>query len=330
LSRIRFIEVILFSIQITACSGRVRANIEPLDFEFSTKIPATTIGTSTPFPLMSDTPPENPPTYIYTPTNSPSQTIPSIPTASPIPTTTPSPSDTPVPTMEMTFQYIPAGFVTAPVLLYHQISDKGEGNRYYVTVEDFREQMQILRDLGYQTITPSDLVNVLIHGGELPVRPVVITFDDGNLSVYQNAFPIMHEMGFVGALYIYVNRLNSVEHVNVEQLMEMVDNGWEIGSHSMSHANLIDYSSIAPYELYQSRLTLEDAIEGPVVTFAYPYGRADNYIRGMIGEYGYIAGMGLGPSWEHTLDTITYLSRIEVQSDYDLDKFISLLPWKEN
>jgi peptidoglycan/xylan/chitin deacetylase (PgdA/CDA1 family) len=226
--------------------------------------------------------------------------------------------------MEMTFQYTPTGFVTAPILLYHQISDEGNGNRYFVTVDDFHDQMQILRDLGYQSITPSDLVNVLIHGGELPVRPVVITFDDGNLSVYQNAFPIMHEMGFVGALYIYVDRLNSKDHVNGEQLMEMVDNGWEIGSHSMSHADLIDYPSSAPYELSQSRLTLEDAIEEPVVTFAYPYGHADGYIRGMIGEYGYIAGMGLGPSWEHTLDTITYLRRIEVQRDYDLDKLTSL------
>lgn len=321
--------VILFSIQITACSGRVHANIKPLDFEFYTKIPATTFKSLTPFTVLSDTPINNLPTYTYTPTNNLSKTVSPIPTDSPLPTSSPSITDTPVPPIAPEFQYLPAGFVTAPVLLYHQISDEGNGNRYYVTVEDFREQMQILRDFGYQTITPSDLVNVLIHGGELPVRPVVITFDDGYLSMYQNAFPIMHEMGFVGALYIYVGRLDSVDHVNVDQLIEMVDSGWEIGSHSMSHADLIDNSSIAPYELFQSRLTLEDAIEGPVVTFAYPYGRADNYIRGMIGEYGYIAGMGLGPSWEHTIDTITYLSRIEVQSDYDLDKFISLLPWSE-
>jgi peptidoglycan/xylan/chitin deacetylase (PgdA/CDA1 family) len=115
---------------------------------------------------------------------------------------------------------------------------------------------------------------------------VVITFDDGYLSVYQNAFPIMHEMGFVGALYIYVGRLDSVDHVNVDQLIEMVNSEWEIGSHSMLHADLIHNSSLAPYELFQSRLTLEDAIEEPVVTIAYPYGRADNYIRGMIVKYG--------------------------------------------
>ena len=42
------------------------------------------------------------------------------------------------------------------------------------------------------------------------------------------------------------------------------------------------------------------------------------------------AGMGLGPSWEHSLGTLFYLSRIEIQGDYDMSKFTSLLPWSDN
>jgi peptidoglycan/xylan/chitin deacetylase (PgdA/CDA1 family) len=261
---------------------------------------------------------------VYTLTNQPSETRISLPTVTPIST------ETPIPSVIIDIPILPTGSITAPILLYHQISNKENENRYYVAVEEFQRQMQTLHDLGYEAITPSVLINVLIHGGELPGRPVVITFDDGNLSVYQNAFPIMHELGFVGTLYIYVDRFGSYDHVNVEQVQEMLDNGWEIGSHSMSHADLTENSSIATYELLQSRLTLELAVDQPVDTFAYPYGRTNSSIRELIGDYGYIAGMGLGPSWEHSLDTITYLSRIEVQSDYDLDMFKSLLPWSEN
>jgi peptidoglycan/xylan/chitin deacetylase (PgdA/CDA1 family) len=329
LRKTRILIVVLFSILLTACSGTVRANIEPFDIESSTTITDTEIKLSPDITTLTNTPGENNPTSPRTPTNRFPEADKSVPIVTPIST------DTPVPTIVKDFTYVPNSSIVAPILLYHQISNNGKGNRYYVTVEDFRRQMQTLRDLGYETITPSVLVNVLIHGGELPDRPVVITFDDGNLSVYQNAFPIMHEMDFVGTLYIYVDRLDSLDHVNVEQLQEMLDNGWEVGSHSMSHADLTDDSLIAPYELLQyellqSRLTLEVAIDEPVVTFAYPYGRANSNIRGMISEYGYIAGMGLGPSWEHTPDTITYLSRIEVQSDYDLDIFKSLLPWADN
>ena len=93
----------------------------------------------------------------------------------------------------------------------------------------------------------------LIYGGELPARPVIITFDDGNLNIYQNAFPIMHELGFVGVVYIVADHLQLNTYMDVEQLQEMADDGWEIGSHSMSHSDLtVDYS-IASYEILQSR-----------------------------------------------------------------------------
>ncbi len=321
--------VIIFSMLITACAGSVRTKIELIDRIHSPTITVTVIETSTPITTLTKTLIKNNPTSTHTPTNRPLEPDTSISTGTSIPT------DTPDPIVVQDRVYGSAGFVTAPILLYHQISNGGSGNRYSVTVDDFRQQMQTLRDLDYETITPSYLANALIHGSELPDRPVVITFDDGNLSAYQNAFPIRQELGFVGALFIYVDRLDSVHHVNVEQLLEMSDNGWEIGSHSMSHADLTETASIAPYELLkyellQSRLTVELAIDEPVVTFAYPYGRTNSNIRGILGEYGYIAGMGIGHSWEHSLDTITYLSRIEVQSDYGLEKFKSLLPWTDN
>jgi peptidoglycan/xylan/chitin deacetylase (PgdA/CDA1 family) len=224
-------------------------------------------------------------------------------------------------------EWNPAGHVTAPILLYHHVSDAGNGNRYYVTLDDFRAQMEALRDWGYTTITVSDLVDVLVNGGELPNRPVVITFDDGNVDVYQYAFPIMHEMGFVGTTYIVANRLASNLYVNAEQLQELANDGWEIGSHSMSHPDLtLDYS-IVRFEVLQSRLTLEDATGEPINTFAYPYGKTDEFITDKVSEYGYQAAMGLGSSWEHTLGTLFYLSRIEVQGGYSLSTFAAILPW---
>jgi len=48
-----------------------------------------------------------------------------------------------------------------------------------------------LFDNGYQTITVSDLVNLIYNGGEIPQRPVVITSDDGNIDNYNNVFPIL-------------------------------------------------------------------------------------------------------------------------------------------
>ncbi len=304
-----------FSFPLVGCISGANAGLQTEDPPISPTASPTSTITPTPFLALTNTPIIIPPTY--TPTF----------TFTPTSTNTPVPTDTPLPTETSALVYNPPGHVTAPILLYHHVSDAGLGNRYYVTVDDFRTQMEALRDWGYSTITPSKLVDVLINGGELPARPVIISFDDGNRNIYENAFPIMHELGYVGVVYIIANYLQYDAYMNVEQLQEMADDGWEIGSHSMSHADLtVDYS-IARYEILQSRLTLEDATGEPVRTFAYPYGRLDDFIANAVSEYGYSAGMKLGLNYQHTSDDLFYLDRIEIQGDYSFTKFASLLPW---
>jgi peptidoglycan/xylan/chitin deacetylase (PgdA/CDA1 family) len=310
-----------FSLPLAGCYASTNVNLQTVVPQLSPTATFTTTISPTAFLAITNTPIIIPPSYTPTSTFTPS------PTSTPVPTDTPVPTNTPVPTETTAMIWNPPGHVIAPILLYHHVSDAGNGNRYYVTTDTFRAQMQTLHDWGYTSITVSDLVDVLITGGELPYRPIVITFDDGNVDIYQNAFPIMHEMGFVGTTYIVANRLQSKYYVNVEQLQEMAGDGWEIGSHAMSHTDLTTDYSIARYEILQSRLTLEDATGKPVNTFAYPYGKTDEFVTNKVSEYGYRAGMGLGSSYEHTLSTLFYLSRIEVQGEYSITKFASLLAW---
>ena len=289
------------------------------------------------------------PTKTYAVFIPPAQTLPSpsntvTPTATLSPTSTPQPSDTlapsdvptatvspttPPPTVTPTWILNDPGRVVAPILLYHHVASDGGDSRYYVDTENFRQQMKALRRWGYTSITPSYLAQVLIHGGELPARPVIITFDDGNLDVYTNAFPIMRKMGFVGTVYIVAERLGEYNLVNAEQLAEMAAAGWEVGSHTMSHADLTYNHWQLSYELQQSRTLLEDTLGVPVLTLAYPYGLSDDYIVEWAKEYGYTAGMGLGTFNEHTLDTLFFLNRREVYFEYDINAFSALLPWTE-
>jgi peptidoglycan/xylan/chitin deacetylase (PgdA/CDA1 family) len=326
--------VLLFSIILMmGCSNIGNTHILAIDsYLFPTPSETTTIS---PIALhaITNTPIYSPATIISTPTYTASATHTRIPTNTPIPTCTPAPTDTPnptdtsVPTETLTFGWNPAGDVITPILLYHHVSDDGYGNRYFVSLDDFRAQMEALRDWGYTTITASYLAEVIINGGELPNRPVVITFDDGYAGVYQNAFPIISEMGFVGVIYIYVDHVGSNGFVNTEQIRTLANGGWEIGNHSMSHADLtLNHSSI-DFEVEQSRLTLEDSTGIKVETFAYPYGKVDDFVIGMIHDFGYLAAMGIGLNYEHTSDTLYNLNRIEIQSDYDLSTFARLLPW---
>ncbi len=243
------------------------------------------------------------------------------------PTTPPTPTPTVTPVVTATWAIHAAKQVTAPILLYHHIAIKDD--RYYVSPDVFRQQMETLISLGYTGITVPQLVEVLQHGGELPERPVAITFDDGDLDVYQNAYPILQEFGLVATFYVVGTRLNSEEVISVDQLKEMTATGWAIGCHGMTHIDLTVNHDALTYEAGNCKSLLEREVGVPVVTFAYPFGSMDEYVAGKVAKYGYTSAVGLGTSSNHTWGTLYYLSRLEVQNTYDLAAFKALLPWAE-
>ncbi len=250
------------------------------------------------------------------------------PSPTPTLTATPAPTATPTPEPTPTWAYNPSGKVVAPILLYHHIAETEVPNRYYVSPAQFEAQMQWLFDHGYTAIPISLLVEALTKGAELPARPVVITFDDGDLDVYTNAFPIMQRFGQVGVFYLVAAWKDAKTVVPVENIQEMVAAGWEIGSHSMTHLDLTKNHSELSREIADSRKLLKDTFQVPVNTFAYPFGMIDPPSASKVIQAGYLAGMGLGVSYTHTLYDLYYLNRLEVRSDYTLEQFIALLPWK--
>jgi len=82
-----------------------------------------------------------------------------------------------------------------PILMYHHIHEDATGNDMIVTEETFAMHMRTLYEHGFNAIPLSRLVDFVDRGVPLPERPVVITFDDGYLSVYNYAFPILARYG---------------------------------------------------------------------------------------------------------------------------------------
>jgi peptidoglycan/xylan/chitin deacetylase (PgdA/CDA1 family) len=218
--------------------------------------------------------------------------------------------------------------VTVPILLYHSISsDSSTNSRYAVSMTDFKDQMEQLRYWGYSSITIKDLVDHINKGHPLPRRPIVVSFDDGYLDVFDNAFPIMERYGFTGTVYIVANRLNSDGFLQVEELQELLNHGWEVGSHGMTHTELTQNHALVRNEVLQSRLDIENALGMKVFSFAYPFGLSDWYVSSKVLDYGYRAAVGVGHLMLHSYGTVYNLSRREVQGGVDLEAFAELLPW---
>jgi peptidoglycan/xylan/chitin deacetylase (PgdA/CDA1 family) len=212
------------------------------------------------------------------------------------------------------------------MLLYHRLSPVGHGTRYTIGVDAFEAQLVYLVSRGYRAITISQLTDLIRVGGRMAGRPVVITFDDGNGSVYEYAFPSMKAHGMPGVVYVVANRLEADGYLDVPQLKELAAAGWEIGSHSMSH---VDLTAVEPEhlrrEILYSRLDLERELGFAVRTFAYPFGQVSPAIAQKVFEYGYYSAVGLGLTTIHDRGSIYYLQRREVWGNMDLEQFEALL-----
>ena len=110
-----------------------------------------------------------------------------------------------------------------PILCYHQIrewraSDSKVARDYIVPPATFRQQIKMLADSGFHTILPDQLVNYLEKGTPLPEKPVMLTFDDTDLSQYTDALPEMNKAGFKGVFFIMTVSLNRPGYMSREQV----------------------------------------------------------------------------------------------------------------
>ncbi len=270
--------------------------------------------------------------YTSTPTLQPTLTFTPTATITPTRTITPTPPQpastaTPTPT-PVIFQTATTGELDIPILLYHHILASGEKpDTYSLNVNQFKDQMALLRDWGYTPMLITPMLNLLKTGGSLPLRPVIITFDDGNRDVYQNAFPVLKSLNYPAVMYVIARSIDAGTNLNQEMIGEMVAEGWEIGSHSYSHVDLTK-SDAQQKEICLSKTTIEAVAGVPVTSFSYPYGLADSFLKQYVRDCGYTSGAGLGPSYHHTLSDIFYFQRLPIDGTWSLAEFGSRLPWK--
>jgi len=279
------------------------------------------------------------PTWTTDPLPSPTQPTTITPIVFPTGTFTVVPSETPLPTLTFTPtvtlepQWYMQGpdQVIVPILLYHHIGYSLRGDDvYYVSPDTFDQQLNLLYQWGYKTISVELLVKAINEGAELPPKPILLTFDDGSETIYENALPKMQRYNFTGVSYIVYNYVGIRNYMNADQIRALYAAGWEIGSHSLSHRDLTARPERQMDEIVESRRRLESLLGIPVLSFAYPFGAYDSDSLHYVHEAGYIAAMGLGNESLQANKNLFYLSRQAVKGSEDLRAFALHLPWRQD
>jgi peptidoglycan/xylan/chitin deacetylase (PgdA/CDA1 family) len=181
------------------------------------------------------------------------------------------------------------------VLCYHRFEDN-KRDQLAINPIDFRSQMKQLKDDGITVISMKDLLAWRRGEKSIPRKSCVITIDDGYVSGYSVAWPILKEFGYPFTMFIYTNYVNvGGKSITWAQLEQMRDAGVDIESHTVSHHDLRhapkgqDYVTWLHNELYTSKDILEQKLGVKIVAFAYPYGNYNEQVRKMAADAGYQA-----------------------------------------
>ena len=188
--------------------------------------------------------------------------------------------------------------------------------------------MHLLHEWGYQTISVESLVKAMTKGAELPPKPIILTFDDGSETVLTTALPIMQKYNFTGTAYIVHNYIGITNYMDADQIRELYFNGWEIGSHSISHVNLTERTDRQRDEIVDSRQKLQGELGTPILTFAYPFGAYNEDSVHYAHFAGYIAAVGLGEGTIQGTKNLFYLYRKEIDGSIEIQSFAASLPWR--
>ncbi|TWT08561.1 polysaccharide deacetylase family protein [Planococcus sp. CPCC 101016] len=115
-----------------------------------------------------------------------------------------------------------------PVLMYH-ILIPGRNDTISIDPARFKEHMLALKSAGYTCITENELLNYVEQTSALPKKPILITFDDGYISNYTEAFPVLKELDMKASVYVIASRIfendgftaDEYEKISWQQAREM-------------------------------------------------------------------------------------------------------------
>ena len=220
------------------------------------------------------------------------------------------------------------------MLTYHAIvAEPGEldpwppGARLYVfTLDELRRQLDHLAAEGFTAIAMADFLRWHRGEAELPERAVVLSFDDGHRSNAALAAPALRERGQRAIFFVTAGRVGAEPCATWPQLREMLAQGMEIGSHTLTHPNP---STLGPAELERelagSKRVLEAGLAAPVDFLASPTGYDSRHFAALARKVGYRAALQGTIGRNRRSTDLFALRRFVLKRSYSFETFCRLV-----
>jgi len=214
---------------------------------------------------------------------------------------------------------------SVPILLYHNIDQLGDAETT-ISAETFQSHMLALKEAGYNTVSFDELISYVYQGVQLPDNPVVITFDDGYLSNYTIAYPILRELEMKATIFVIGSSVGKdtykdtgiaiTPHFSYSQAQEMIDSGlisiqshtydmhqWEpyeegptrYGVSQMDGERESGYIAAFREDLSRSIFELEEHTTETMRVLAFPHGYFTPLTQWLSQDMGFLSTLGTEP-----------------------------------
>lgn len=215
--------------------------------------------------------------------------------------------------------------VRVPILMYHSIlKDGARQGKYVISPDVLGADLDYLKKEGYETITVSDLLAYVDGSGQLPAKPVMITFDDGYYNNYVYAYPLLKDRGMRAVISIigyqtdffsqngqenaYWSHLK-LEHLSAMQdVIEVQNHSWNLHEYGERRGCLRrrgeDQSSYANFLRQDTEQTQELLTEAGLPTpqcYTYPFGACSDESEQILKDMGFLCTLGC----EERVNTVT-------------------------
>jgi biofilm PGA synthesis lipoprotein PgaB len=254
------------------------------------------------------------------------------------------------------------------VLEYHGFTpgDDSTENDWLIPQASFREQMEYLKSNGYSVISLHHLVDHMISGSPIPNRPVVLTFDDGYLSNYALAYPVLKKLNFPATIFLIVSnegKMGGLPFLSWGEMKEMESGGLiDIQSHTygLHHMQTIAPEANGPgraenipaalarlyaggrmetKEAYQSRIladlvnsrqVIEKNLHNRVDVLCWPFGAYNHTLVDIARRAGFKYMVTTMEGYNGYGDSPLYIYRQTVESNMSMEDFIKKLNMPRN
>lgn len=186
----------------------------------------------------------------------------------------------------------------AAILMYHHVSTHTPPSTS-TSPANFKAHLDMLAKDGFQVWPLDRVVQHLQRRRPMPDKIAVITFDDGYISVYEEALPLLKARELPFTIFVNAEPINQKRplYMSWEQLQEAKEAGGIIANHTLSHPHMIrkleeesdqDWQARITREIEENQQQLEQKLGSTPKYLAYPYGEYTPELQDLVKRLGYV------------------------------------------